>query len=75
MEKVLIILSFVAISSCQVCEECTTTTTVGSQSTVSTKEICGKKDIRNAEGEHDEVVARDQQGNAIQTIHKSTHCK
>ena len=51
--KTLAIILMVAISSCEVCEECTTTTYQSGVSTplgTSTTEVCGRKEIKQVEG-------------------------
>lgn len=51
--KTLAIILMVALSSCEVCEECTTTTYQSGVSTplgTSTTEVCGRKEIKQAEG-------------------------
>jgi hypothetical protein len=43
----------VALTSCEICEDCTTTTTQNGVSTpigTSTTEVCGRKDIKAVEG-------------------------
>ena len=51
--KTLAIILMVALSSCEVCEECTTTTYQSGVSTplgTSTTEVCGRKEIKQVEG-------------------------
>ena len=51
--KTLAIILMVALSSCEVCEECTTTTYQNGSSTplaTSTTEVCGRKEIKAMEG-------------------------
>jgi hypothetical protein len=51
--KTLLIILAIALSSCEVCEECTTTTYQNGVSTplaTSTTEVCGRKEIKQIEG-------------------------
>ncbi len=51
--KTLAIILMVVLSSCEVCEECTTTTYQNGVSTplaTSTTEVCGRKEIKQIEG-------------------------
>jgi len=52
--KKLLIIALIALSGCEICEECTTTTyqVGGSQDPyTSTREVCGRDEIKNAKKE------------------------
>ncbi len=71
MRKTLLFACLISVSGCEVCEECTTTTyQVGSpqEPVITTQEVCGKKEIRQAEGVTEVIYSG-------QTVRSETKCR
>ena len=77
MKQLLFIAITVAFTSCEVCEDCTTKTTWDYPGTsndyvsTSVQEVCGTKNIRNAENP---VKTTIEQGNVTITVTTTTNC-
>lgn len=78
--KKLFVIAMIATSfaACEVCETCTTTVTTDApgstndQTAVSTAEVCGKDEIKAAEGT---VTSTASQGGVTVTVTSQTTCK